>query len=142
MTPQQTLTAVINRAIKRGEPVFIEQPPVALVFERIIKSALFRLDAPQIDLCESLIELCDAIKREGETNWSLGESDACTLDALLIGAYWSLAEWHGGQWSPEYAALCAIGSIFSPGISCPPTSEDEPEFYPYQACNEYFAARA
>lgn len=142
MTPHQTLTAVINRAIKRGEPVFTEKPPVELAFERIIKSSLFRLDGPQIDLCESLIELCEAINREDKTNWNLGEFDDCTLADLLIGAYWSLTEWHWGQWSPEYAALCAIGSIFSPGMSCSPTSEEEPEFYPYQACNQYFAARA
>jgi len=142
MTSLNKYTSAGFRAVKRGEPVFIEQPPVALVFERIIKSALFRLDGPQIDLCKALIELCDAINREEETDWSLGESDVCSLDLLLIGAYWSLTEWHGGQFSPEYAALCSIGSIFSPGMSCPPISDDEPEFYPYQACNEYFAARA
>lgn len=108
-------------------------------FNAILSSSLFRLNGPEIDLCEAIQNLCDAINAEDKTNWSLGEFDECTLASFLIGAYWSLSEWHGGQFSPEYAALCAIGSIFSPGYTSPPTSDDEPEYWPYVAVNNHFA---
>lgn len=109
-------------------------------FHHIANSSLFRLDGPEIDLCDALIDLCDAIKGDDDENkWSLGEFGECSLDSLLIGAYWALTEWHGGQASPEYAALCAIGSIFSPGMTCPPESDDEPEYWPYVAINNHFA---
>ena len=108
-------------------------------FSTILSSSLFRLNGPEIDICEAIQNLCDAINAEDKTNWSLGESGDCTLASFLIGAYWSLTEWHGGQSSPEYAALCAIGSIFSPGCTSPPTSDDESEYWPYVAVNNYFA---
>ena len=108
-------------------------------FNRIMQSSLFRLNGPEIDLFAALNDLCSAINAEDETDWSLGEGDECTLDSFLIGAYWSLSEWHGGQSSPEYATLCAIGSIFSPGMSSPPESYDEPEYWPYVAINNHFA---
>ena len=111
------------------------------LFNSILQSSLFRLNGPEIDLCAVIIALCDAIKAEDETNWSLGECGECTLDSFLIGAYWSLTEWHGGQWSDEYAALCAIGSIFSPGMTSPPESDEEPERWPYVAVNNYFARK-
>lgn len=108
-------------------------------FNAILTSSLFRLNGPDIDLCEAIQNLCAAINTEDKINWSLGECDDCTLDSFLIGAYWSLCEWHGGQSSPEYAALCAIGSIFSPGMTTPPDSYDEPEYWPYVAVNNHFA---
>jgi hypothetical protein len=93
------------------------QTPTETTFNAIMQSELFRRNGQKIDLCEELQTLCRAIKDEDETNWSLGEFGECTLDSLLIGAYWALSEWHAGQSSPEYAALCAIGGIFSPGMS-------------------------
>lgn len=111
------------------------------MFNSILQSSLFRLNGPEIDLCAVIIALCDAIKAEKETNWGLGECGECSLDSFLIGAYWSLTEWHGGQWSDGYAALCAIGSIFSPGMASPPESDDEPERWPYVAVNNYFARK-
>ena len=111
------------------------------LFNSILQSSLFRLNGPEIDLCTVIIALCDALNAEEETDWSLGECGDCTLDSFLVGAYWSLTEWHGGQSSPEYAALCAIGSIFSPGCTSPPASDDEPERWPYVATNNYFARK-
>jgi hypothetical protein len=111
----------------------------ASLFNTILESSLFRLNGPGLDLCQRIMELCHAIESEEETDWSLGEFQDCTLDSFLIGAYWSLAEWHGGQASPEYAALCAIGSIFSPGHTSPPASDGEPEYWPYVAVNNHFA---
>ena len=45
---------------------------------------------------------------------------------FIVGAYWHYTEWHGGQWSPEYRALCALGQIFDPGMTMP---ESENETY-------------
>ena len=141
MKPQSALTQVINRAIANGSPVITEEPTTACAFNRILESSLFRRYGPKIDLCEEIQALCSAINAEDETNWSLGECGDCTLDSFLIGAYWSLSEWHGGQSSPEYAALCAIGSIFSPGMTSPPKTDDEAERWPYIAVNNYFAEK-
>ena len=110
------------------------------IFDRILASSLFRLDGERLDLPSVIIELCDAIKSEEETDWSLGECDATTLDSFLVGAYWALAEWHGGQASDTYAALCAIGGIFSPGMTSTP-AEDDSEWEAYSAVNECFASR-
>jgi hypothetical protein len=116
--------------------------PTSLAFDKIMSSSVFHHNGPDIDLCEALIELCDAINAEEETNWYLGECADCCLDDLLIGAYWSLTEWHAGQWSIEYRALCAIGSIFKPGMSGPPTEEDGGgERIAYEMVGEYFERR-
>jgi hypothetical protein len=111
-------------------------------FNAIIDSELFRLRGPKINLPDALIDLARAINAEDETDWSLGECLECSLDSLIIGAYWSTQEWHGGQSSPEYAAFCALSSIFSPGMSGPPeSSEDGPEWESYEACNRWFEER-
>lgn len=51
-----------------------------------------------------------------ETVWYLGEFDV-SLDALIVGGYWHLVEWHAGQWSDQYRAMCALGRIFKPGMT-------------------------
>jgi len=63
--------------------------------------------------------------------WTIGEYDLCPLDELIIGAYWHYTEFHEGQWSLSYAALCALGKVFSPGRTGP-ESENEA----YLALNE------
>ena len=83
-------------------------------FNLIMQSELFRLNGLKIDLPAALIDLAHAITAEEETDWSLGEFLECSLDSLIVGAYWSLTEWHGGQSSPEYAALCALGNNENP----------------------------
>lgn len=109
------------------------------LFNRIMASSVFRRNGRKIDLCAALIDLCDAINAEDETDWSMGECHECSLSDLLPGAYWALTEWHGGQWSPEYRALSAIGGIFSPGMSSPP-EEDEGggERIAYEQVSAYF----
>lgn len=54
---------------------------------------------------------------DDEALWSIGEHDAVSLPDFIVGAYWHYCDWHGGQSSPEYAALCALGRIFEPGMS-------------------------
>lgn len=37
-------------------------------------------------------------------------------EAAIVAAYWHLTEWHGGQWSPEYAELCWLGKYYWPNM--------------------------
>ena len=69
---------------------------------------------------------------DSEQLWYIGETDAATLDSLIVGAYWHYSEWYSGQWSDEYAALCALGKVFSPGCTSAP-KRGEPEFDVYHA---------
>ena len=70
-------------------------------------------------ITEAIIKLCEVIENTdtNESIWSIGEYGLFTLDELLVGAYWHYTEWHGGQWSIGYRALCAIGRIFDPGMT-------------------------
>ncbi len=118
-------------------------------FNIIAKSGLYKINGEEMagaKLCEALIALCDAIN-ETETDefvWTtVGEHGEFSLDCLLVGAYWALSEWHGGQSSIEYAALCAIGSIYSPGCESAPDTEegnddDTPEAYVYRTIGALF----
>jgi hypothetical protein len=55
------------------------------------------------------------------------EEFGISLDSLIIGAYCFCADYHGGQWSPEYRALSALGKVFRPGSSS--LNEEEEEVY-------------
>lgn len=119
-------------------------PRTVRAFDAIAKSTIFRTDGPDIDLPAALIELANAVYDEpaDDDSWLYwGENAEFTVVSLLIGAYWALTEWHGGQDSPEYAALSALGDVFTPGMTCPPESDDEPEYWPYRAICDYYAAR-
>jgi len=106
------------------------------IYTEIIQSAVFRLSGKRIDLCGALIELCNAINAEEETDWYMGGGEEACLSDLIPGAFWAMTECHAGQSSDSYAALCALGSIFSPGMSSTPT-EDEPEYGAYYLCCKY-----
>lgn len=84
-----------------------------------------------------IIELCELIKmtETDESTWSIGEFGECDLGSFIVGAYWHYTEWHGGQSSMSYAALCALGSIFSPGMSSEP-EPDSSEFAAYERLGE------
>lgn len=100
-------------------------------------SNLFRLNGPEIDLCETIEKLVSEIKGSEEDWYSWGEFGECSAPDFIIGAYWALAEYHGGQWSDEYAAMCSLGTIFSPGMASGP-EPDSGEQYAYDAVCEYF----
>ena len=114
-------------------------------FDAIMGSDIFRLNGPRIDLCAALEELAEAVHAEPEDSdgWIyLGEFSECTCADLIVGAYWALTEWHGGQWSDEYRAMCALSKVFSPGMSSAPTEEDGGgEFEAYRAVGDYFQAK-
>lgn len=83
-----------------------------------------------IDQITELSNVIADYEGETETIWHLGEFGEYTLDALLVGAYWHFTEWHAGQWSSSYAALCAIGRVFNPGMTDGP-EPDSSEYYVY-----------
>lgn len=61
-----------------------------------------------------------------ENIWYVGEYGDFTLSDLIAGAYWHFTQWHEGQNSKTYAAMCALGSVFSPGM-CSDPEADSPE---------------
>lgn len=85
-------------------------------------------------ITESIILLCEEINKidddESESLWSIGEHGECSLDNLIVGAYWHYTEWHDGQWGKGYAALSALGGIFSPG--CTSLDDDSLEYFAYE----------
>jgi hypothetical protein len=109
-----------------------------------VSNALFRVGntLSYAEVTDLLIELANAIHSfpdDSEGLWSIGECGDCTLDALLVGAYWHYTEWHGGQYSSGYAALCAIGEVFSPGMSS--LDSDSSEYFAYQQLNQLAEAK-
>ena len=78
---------------------------------------------------DAVIKLADAVHTyEGDNDdmWYIGEFGECCLSDFIVGAYWHYTEWHAGQWSNGYAALSALGQVFSPGMSSAET--DNPAF--------------
>lgn len=45
------------------------------------------------------------------------------VGAFIVGGYWHFTEWHSGQWSDSYRAMCALGTVYSPGCECGPEPE-------------------
>lgn len=89
---------------------------------KVIDRTLFTVNGklPYDRITEAIILLCDEIEatETDEFIWSeIGEFGDCCLGDLIVNAYWHYCEWHGGQSSDGYRALCALGGIFSPGMS-------------------------
>jgi hypothetical protein len=104
---------------------------------RALVRELFTIDAklPYSKLASLFRILADRIHEypdDSEQLWYIGESDYATLDSLIVGAYWHYSEWYSGQWSEEYATLCALGKVFSPGYTSKPT-RGESEYDVYHA---------
>ena len=102
---------------------------------RVIDRSLFYTDG-NLDyarLTDAFISLSNAIMADDsdtETIWSIGEYSSVSLDNLIVGAYWHFTEWHDGQASTSYAALCALGEVFQPGMS-----SVEPDDLTYEQLN-------
>ena len=77
-------------------------------------------------ITDTIISLSNVIMDTdtGEDTWWLGEHDEFSLADLITGAYWHYTEWHGGQNSKGYAALCALGRVFDPGMTSPEEEQD------------------
>ena len=107
-------------------------------YTKIMQSGLFRLNGEEIDLLDAIQSLCDCISDDtNETDLSLGELSECCLADFIVGAYWALAEWHGGQYSETYSVLCSIGDIFDPGMTS--LDQDGPEKYAYDLICEWLS---
>ena len=75
-----------------------------------------------IDLLSRIVADCPK-SDDGFEVWAIGEAGSCTVDSLIVGAYWHFTEWHSGQSSDGYRALSNLGDVFSPGM----TSGPEPD---------------
>lgn len=113
---------------------------LTLTYNAIMRSDVFTLGGPSIDLPRALILLGQAAHKHElpEDIWgSLGEFSDAALGDLIVGAYWACSDWHGGQFSDSYAALCSLGQVFSPGASNHP-EEDSGEFIAYELISAWF----
>jgi hypothetical protein len=114
---------------------------IVLAYNAIAKSEVFRTDGKPIDLPRALTLLGNAVHSHetDESIWScLGEHTEAPLGDLITGAYWSLTEWHAGQSSPSYAALCALGQVFSPGPCASGPEPDSCEAIAYDLIGQWF----
>ena len=117
---------------------------ILAAYEPIMRSEVFRLNGPEIDLPEALIRLGEVLHEsdlEGSEWCLIGEHSEAPLDDLVIGAYWALTEWHGGQDSPSYSAMCCLGEVFKPGYTYAPQPE-ESEYTAYEMVVQWFQEQA
>ena len=88
----------------------------------LIERSIMTIDPPlDYDRTTSAIiklaECVSAYDGDTESIWYIGESGYCCLADLIVGAYWHYTDWHSGQYSKSYAALCALSAVFSPGMA-------------------------
>lgn len=57
---------------------------------------------------------------ESDELWNIGEFGHCSLDSLIVAAYWHYSHWHDGQWSDAYLTYCNLGQVFKPGMTSEP----------------------
>src|SRR5210317_812510 len=84
---------------------------------------------------DAIISLADMVHSyplsdDGHELWDIGEFGSCSLSDFIVGAYWHYSDWHSGQWSKGYEALCALGRVFSPNMST--LDKDGPESFAYE----------
>ena len=107
---------------------------------KVIDNSLF-MTTGQLDydrITDAIIKLSNAVHSfEGDTEeiWYIGEHGNCCLSDLIVGAYWHYTEYHGGQYSKGYAALCALGQVFNPNMSGAP-DPDCSEYIAYESLND------
>jgi hypothetical protein len=95
---------------------------------KVIANSLFKTTGKlsYTRLLEGIHLLCTELlkTKTSECVYStVGESEEASLGDLLIGTYWYLSDWHGGQDSLEYRTLCSIGRIYSPGMASGPEED-------------------
>lgn len=118
-------------------------PKIKALHTAIYKSIFFKEEllsyvktVKALDLMARLIADYDG----DNDDWIYIGEFTCSMDSMLVAAYWHLSHWYSGQWSDEYRALCMIGQIFKPGMSNGPVRGDS-EYYAYQ-CLDEMARRA
>lgn len=95
----------LHRAIEAN--LFHRNPEPRLSYTRLTHA---------IDLLARLVSDCPK-SDDGYEIWNIGEHSGCTVDCLIVGAYWHYTEWHSGQSSIEYRTLSNLGDVFSPGMT-------------------------
>lgn len=105
---------------------------------RVIDFNLSRVDGSfsnnyrrMVEAVASLANLIMASKTDESTWWIEGNY---SLGDFIVGAYWHFTEYHEGQNSLTYRALCFLDEIFSPGCSSGP-EKDSGEFDVYDLLN-------
>ena len=115
---------------------------VKYAFDAIMKSEIFRLDGLEIDLHDAILILCESINDldddHDEEIWSYGEGMESDLGSFIVGAYWAMTEWHDGR--EGYRAMCALGSIFTPGMTDGPEPESSEQIV-YELIESYFESK-
>ena len=86
-----------------------------------------------IEALNTLSMMVDEYKAPDDDNselWTVGEYGCCSLDNLLIGAYWFCSECHNRQNSIEYCLSCTIGSFYTPNyVTGPELQSSEVDAY-------------
>jgi hypothetical protein len=77
-------------------------------------------------------KMVNMVSHTEEPMWD-NEEFGISLDSLIVGAYWFCSDYHGGQWSPEYRALSALGKVFKPGPLAASSSLEGGEEIVYEA---------
>lgn len=106
-------------------------------FKQIAKSDVFLAGGKQIDLTKKLTKLGKKLAKKDNVNWHLGGDSGYDLGSFIVGAYWALTEWHGGQHSDTYRAMCCLGRIFRPGSTSGPEGGTS-EAIVYELVNDYY----
>ena len=111
----------------------------------LVYAELFTINPPAgEDLIANITALANAVHDyDGESeDWLyIGDCSEAGISDLIPGLYWSLSEWHGGQSSDTYAALCTLGCVFQPGMTSAPTDPEDSEWSAYDALNRWMEAR-
>lgn len=97
---------------------------------RLVERQLFRTNSTlsYSRTLEAIAKLAVEIEDfEGDINWDYGID--CSLDSLIVGAYWYCTNYHAGMDSAEYSLLCQLGEIFTPNYST--LERDSSEFDVY-----------
>jgi hypothetical protein len=120
-----------------GEIEMRNHIPKIKALHRAIEKTLFYRNPPltyakTVQALNLLARLISDYPGDNDDWIYIGECSCISLDSLLVAAYWHLSHWYSGQWSDEYRALCAIGEIFSPGMSSEPVRGGS-EYHCYKA---------
>ena len=93
---------------------------ISALYNVVSHNLLFNTSTMDYDrLTQAITRLANTLAdtETSEDTWWLG--DDLPLSDLITGAYWHYTEWHAGQCSMSYAALSALGRIYSPNMAVP-----------------------
>ena len=117
------------------------------LYNWILASSLFRTNGHNFDTIEHLDfhiavrKICSklgALETDCDVWLYFGDdSEASGLPDFIAAAYWACADCHGGQESETYATMCALGTIFKPGMTSLNDDPESSEKFAYDRICEY-----